>query len=184
MRVDVEVGEVFGHIAADFALFLFFLFFQLLLVEVANDHDVGWLNLIGIRLTEVGEKLFTLRNLVTSQHPDADEFEEHTSGSLNVGGGVVCRVEPCAEEDLVNLVQLGQFEASALAAREFAVFGGFLGAGIHPRPGQQRVLVTVAEELTPHDAEVEVDVMAHEILGFLGRLQELVEHLMQRQSVF
>ena len=94
------------------------------------------------------------------------------------------RVEPGAEENLVELIQPGQFEASALAAWKLAELSRLLGTGIHPRPCQQRVGTPVTEELATHDIEVEIDVMAHKVLGLFRRFQEGVEHLMQGQAIF
>ena len=184
MRVDVEVGEVFRHEGSHFALLLQLVFLLFFLVKVAGDDDVGRLDLVGIGRTEILEELFTLRHLITSQHPDADQFKEHAGCRLHVGRGVVGRVELGAEEDLMELVQFRQLIATALAAGQLAELSSLLGTGVHPRPSQQRVGVAVAEELAAHDAEVEVDVMSHEVFGFLSRLQERVEHLMQRQAVF
>lgn len=84
----------------------------------------------------------------------------------------------------MEFVQLGQLELPSLATREFAELCGFFGASIHLGPSQKWILVPVAKELASHNAEVEVDVMAHEILGFLGGLQELVEDLTEGQTVF
>ena len=77
------------------------------------------------------------------------------------------RVELGAKEYLVDFVESGQFELTALASGQLAELGCLFGAGVDAGPGQQRVGAAVAEELASHHAEVEVDVMAHEVFGFL-----------------
>ena len=90
-----------GNIVARFGLLLHLF----LLIKVRLHLDARRLDHIGVGGLEVIDELSVDMQVDLIQHATTDQFEEDARGGLNIGTGVMGRVEVLAKQQVMELSQ-------------------------------------------------------------------------------
>ena len=124
------------------------------------------------------------REAVALDDPALDQGEEALGRRVHIVGRIVGVAEAFAEELLVQLGQGRPFEFAAPATRDGTELGGLV-LGVDE--GLVRDALSrrpEADPLRPHDVDVELDVVAHHMLGLVEVPTKLLHHLGQGQTDF
>ena len=108
------------------------------------------------------------------------QFKETACSCFHVGSGIVRLGKGYTKEERVQLGEGGQLITTSFSASYLAKVGSSLSTSIDYGHLRKRTLHPIAVKLSPHNIDIEADVLSYHVLRFAECIVERFEHLGNR----
>ena len=113
----------------------------------------------------------------------AYEFKETARSRFHVGSGIVRLSKGYTKEERVQLGEGGQLITTSFSACYLAEIGSCLSTSVDYGHLCKRTLHSIAVKLSPHNIDIETDVLSYHVFCFAECLIKSFEHLSDRHSL-